>query len=83
MTLERRNNGARRHGPSSGGRVLKHKGRLRQLWQITRDPACKAEVNWITKTNRRMTSRKALERCETKVVNLKLVKACGINGIPN
>jgi hypothetical protein len=34
---------------------LKHKRRLRQLSQETRDPACKTAVNWVTKSVRRMT----------------------------
>jgi hypothetical protein len=49
--------------------LLKHKWRLRRLWQITQDPACKTAVNWVVKTIRRMTCRKALERWETKVGN--------------
>jgi hypothetical protein len=36
-------------------RLLKHKRRLRKLWQETRDPACKVAVNWVTKSIRRMT----------------------------
>jgi hypothetical protein len=43
-------------------RLLKHKLRLRKLWQETRDPACKTTVNWVLKSIRRMTRRKALER---------------------
>jgi hypothetical protein len=43
--------------------------RLRKLWQITRDPACKTTLNWVSKTIRRMTRRKALEGCETKERN--------------
>jgi hypothetical protein len=31
--------------------TLKHKLRLRKLWQVTRDPACKMAVNWVAKTN--------------------------------
>jgi hypothetical protein len=30
-------------------RLLYHKQRLRKLWQETRDPACKAAVNWARK----------------------------------
>jgi hypothetical protein len=32
--------------------LLKHKQRLRTLLQVTWDPACKTEVNWVTKTIR-------------------------------
>jgi hypothetical protein len=39
------------------------------LWQETRDPACKTAVNWVTKSIRRMTREKALERWETKIGN--------------
>jgi hypothetical protein len=39
------------------------------LWQETRDPACKTAVNWVTKSIRWMTSKKALERWETKISN--------------
>jgi hypothetical protein len=28
-------------------RLLKHKRRLRKLWQKARDPACKTAVNWF------------------------------------
>jgi hypothetical protein len=45
-------------------RLLKHKHRLRKLWQ-----ACKTAVNWVTKSIRRMTHKKALERWETKISN--------------
>jgi hypothetical protein len=34
---------------------VKHKQRLRKLWQETRDPACKTAVNWVMKSIRRMT----------------------------
>jgi hypothetical protein len=36
-------------------RLLKHKWRLRILWQETRDPACKAAVNRVAKVSRRLT----------------------------
>ncbi|PNF13588.1 hypothetical protein B7P43_G18165 [Cryptotermes secundus] len=42
--------------------LIKHKQRLRKLWQETRDPACKTAVNWVTKSIRRMIRKKALER---------------------
>jgi hypothetical protein len=48
-------------------RLINDKRRLRKLWQVTRDPACKTEVNSIATTIRRMTRRKALQRWETKV----------------
>jgi beta-lactamase class D len=50
-------------------RLLKHKKRLRKLWQETTDPACKMAVNWVTKTIRRMIRKKALERWETEIGN--------------
>jgi hypothetical protein len=43
-------------------RLLKHKQRMRKLWHETRDPVCKTAVNWVVKTIRRMTRKKALER---------------------
>jgi hypothetical protein len=50
-------------------RLLKHKQRLRKLWHETRDPACKTAVNWVVKTIRRITRKKALERWETRIAN--------------
>jgi hypothetical protein len=50
-------------------RLLRHKQRLRKLWQETRDPACKTAVNWVSKAIRRMTRKRALERWETKIGN--------------
>jgi hypothetical protein len=50
-------------------RLLKHKLRLRKMWHETRDPACKTAVNWVVKTIRRMTRRKATERWETRIAN--------------
>jgi hypothetical protein len=47
-------------------RLLKHKRRLRKLWQETGDPACKTAVNWVTKSIRRMSHKKARE---TKIGN--------------
>jgi hypothetical protein len=41
---------------------LKHKRGLRKLCHVTRDPACKAAVNWFATPIRRMTRREALER---------------------
>jgi hypothetical protein len=32
-----------------GLKSLKHKRKLRKLWQVTRDPACKTAVNWVAK----------------------------------
>jgi hypothetical protein len=34
--------------------LLKHKRKLRKLWQVTRNPACKTALNWVAKTIRRM-----------------------------
>jgi hypothetical protein len=53
--------------------MLKHKQRLRKLWHETRDPACKTAVNWVTKTIRRMTRRKAFERWETRIGNCRVI----------
>jgi hypothetical protein len=53
-------------------RLLKHKRRLRKLWQETRDPACKTAVNWVAKTMTKMTRKKALERWETKISNAEI-----------
>jgi hypothetical protein len=41
-------------------RFLRHRQRLRKLWQETRDSACKAAVNWVSKAIRRLTRKKAL-----------------------
>jgi hypothetical protein len=49
--------------------LLKQKQRLRNLWQETRDPACKTAVNWVTNAIRRMIRRRALEQWETKIAN--------------
>jgi hypothetical protein len=49
--------------------LLKQKQRLRELWQETRDQACKAAVNRVVKSIRRLTRRKALERWENKIAN--------------
>jgi hypothetical protein len=49
--------------------LLKHKQRLRKLWQETRDPACKTAVNWVSGAIRRMTRKKTLERWEIKLGN--------------
>jgi hypothetical protein len=38
--------------------LLKHKQRLRKVWQESRDPACKTAVNWVTISIRRMTRKK-------------------------
>jgi hypothetical protein len=32
--------------------LLNHKRRLRKMWQVTQDPACKTAVNWVAKTIR-------------------------------
>jgi hypothetical protein len=50
-------------------RLLKLKRRLRKLWREARDPACKTAVNWVAKSIRRMTRKRALERWETKISN--------------
>jgi hypothetical protein len=50
-------------------RQLKHKKRLRKLWQETMDPMCKQAFNWISKTIRRVTRKRAPERWESKIAN--------------
>jgi hypothetical protein len=52
--------------------LLKHKQKLRQLWQETRDPACKTAVNWVSKAIGRMTRKRALERWGKKKVTLRV-----------
>jgi hypothetical protein len=49
--------------------LLKEKQRFRHLWQETRDPARKAAVNWVSRTIRRMTRTKLLERWEKRIAN--------------
>jgi hypothetical protein len=39
--------------------LLKHKRRLRKLWQVTREPECTTAINWVIKPIGRMTRRKA------------------------
>jgi hypothetical protein len=50
-------------------RLLKYRKRMRKLWQETRDPGCKTEVNWVSKAIRRMARKKAHERWESKLAN--------------
>jgi hypothetical protein len=45
---------------------------MRKMWQETRDPGCIKTVNWVSKSIRRMTRKKALERWETKLANTEL-----------
>jgi hypothetical protein len=40
--------------------LLNDKQRLRKLWQESRNPACKAAVNWVSKAIRRITRKMAL-----------------------
>jgi hypothetical protein len=47
---------------------------LRKLWQVTRDPTCKTAFNYVTKTIKRMTRTKALERWETKAGNREVTR---------
>jgi hypothetical protein len=42
------------------------------LWKETRNPASKTAVNWVTKSIRRITRKKALERWETKINSSKV-----------
>jgi hypothetical protein len=50
-------------------RSLKHKRKLRKLWQETRDPASKTAINWVTRNISRMVRKIAIERWEAKLVN--------------
>jgi hypothetical protein len=45
---------------------------MRKLWQETRDPGCKKTFNWVSKSVRRLTRKKALERWENKLANTEL-----------
>jgi hypothetical protein len=46
-------------------KLLKHKNKLRKLWQEkSMDPMCKKAFNWTSKTTRRMTCKRALESWE-------------------
>jgi hypothetical protein len=49
--------------------LLSYKKRLRKLWRETRDPECKTALNWVSKSIRRLTRKKALERWETRLAN--------------
>jgi hypothetical protein len=49
--------------------LLKHKRRLRKLWQETIDKACKRTVKWVTKSIRWITRKRALEQWGTKIGN--------------
>jgi hypothetical protein len=42
---------------------------MRKLWQETRDPGCKTEVNWVSRLITHMTREKTLERWESKLAN--------------
>jgi hypothetical protein len=48
-------------------RLLKHKIKLRKLWQKV--PQCKTAVKWVSKTIRRMGWKRALGRWERKTGN--------------
>jgi hypothetical protein len=45
--------------------LLKHKRKLRKLWQDTRDPKLKTEINWVSKIIRRMVRGKAYQGWKT------------------
>jgi hypothetical protein len=53
-------------------RVFNYKKRIRKLWQETRDPGCKAEVNRFSKAIRLMIRKKTLEQWERKLDNTEL-----------
>jgi hypothetical protein len=50
-------------------RLLGYKKKLRKLWQETRDPEFKTALNWVWKSIRRLTRKKAIERWETRLAN--------------
>jgi hypothetical protein len=50
-------------------RLLSYKRRLRKLLLETGDPECKTVLNWVSKSIRRLTRKKALERWETRLAN--------------
>jgi hypothetical protein len=52
--------------------LLKHKKKLRKLWQETWDPKWKTAVNWVTKTIKRTIPKRALEQWEIKLANCKV-----------
>jgi hypothetical protein len=52
--------------------LLQLEHRLRKLWQETKDPACKMAVNWVTKTIRRMTHKKTMERWDVRMGNFEV-----------
>jgi hypothetical protein len=52
--------------------LLKHKHRLRKIWQEARDPACKTAVNLVSKTIKSVARKMALERWETKIGNYEI-----------
>jgi hypothetical protein len=49
--------------------LLKHKRKLRKLWQENRDPACEAAVTLSSRNIRRMVWKGEVERWETKLAN--------------
>jgi hypothetical protein len=49
--------------------VLKHKEKVRKLWNETRDSVRKTAFNWISKTIRCKAHKWALERWEIKIAN--------------
>jgi hypothetical protein len=49
--------------------LLKHKRKLRKIWQETRDLACKTAVNWVNQNIWRVVRKRALVRWETKLAN--------------
>jgi hypothetical protein len=61
--------GINNHDLPGSVHLLKHKQRLKKLWQETRDPACKTSVSWAKKTIRKMSCRKAPEQWKTKIGN--------------
>jgi hypothetical protein len=49
--------------------LLNYKKMLRKLWHETRDPEYKTTLNRVSKSIRRLTRKKALERWETRLAN--------------
>jgi hypothetical protein len=54
-------------------RVLNYEKELRKLWHEIRGPECKTAVNWGSKSNRRLTRKKAPERWEIRLGNTEAI----------
>jgi hypothetical protein len=63
----------RNHDHPGLDRLLKHKRRLRKLWQEIRDPECEKAFNRISRIITRDTRKRALRRWGTKVANFEVI----------